>query len=150
MTRRSTSPTRPASHRMRRTRALRTTRARRATRAGRADVRNSSLLTLLGLLSGATAPCLGDAAGDVRTQYRPDQECPGDDLDPVRRDGLAEQDRLLDAPEQEQRQDDPDDRAATAEDRDAAQQHGGDGGELEALPDVRRGGRVAQRDHDPG
>ena len=59
---------------------------------------------------------------------------PGHDLDPVRRDGLAEQQRLLDAAEQEQREDDPADRAAPAEDRHAAEQHGGDDGELEATP----------------
>ena len=80
----------------------------------------------------------------------PTSSTPGDDLDPVRRDRLAQRQRLLDAAEQEQGEDDADDRAAAAEDRHAAEHDRGDRGQLEALADVRRGGRVAQRDDDAG
>ena len=107
---------------------------RRSRRAARAAKRTHDASSLVDC---APSPRLCDATGEVRTQDRADEQGAGDDLDPVRRDRVAEQHRLLDAAEQEQREDDPGDRAAAAEDRDAAQQHRGDRGQLEALADVR-------------
>jgi hypothetical protein len=86
---------------------------------------------------GVVAARLPGALHEVGTQDRPDQQRADHDLDPVRRDVLAELQRLLDAADEREGEHHAEHRPAAAEYRDAAEHDRGDGDELEALPDVR-------------